>query len=145
MLDRQSEVSIVAAESEGLGLSRCSPDILRSHADELRPLLDLDEPFRANAMPEDIREGTFRKAVRVGIVHHVGEKTRRGKDYYLYRVDPEARSFLQKLDRPGLPCGHRWGIVHATDDADDPFQCPHHACDETYTREELERYRGDDS
>jgi len=124
-------------DSPGTGLDNGGMLIVYSNTEELSQLLNIDEPFLRDEAP--INAGLFKRCTKSGIIYSAEEVHDGGKHYHKWALHPDAEHKIRNREGPMLPCGHHWAINHAADDVDDPFQCPADHCDETYSRETVEK------
>lgn len=105
------------------------------HADELRSLVESDEPRPKRDLPEETQDIVIRGAINQAILR-VKKEYVNGQYRYRYELDPRiealVRDHLESMNT--LPCDHS-GIRNL---GDGEYSCTVDACDAVYERETVE-------
>lgn len=115
------------------GLGGGVADYITSNFNELRVLLDVDEPFRYLDVEEHVTAPKLESWARDGILRVVDTVDEGNTVYRRYRVTDSVRDRLEEMAEHSrlAPCGHR-GISNLGDDV---FSCASQECDSRFGRD----------
>jgi hypothetical protein len=115
---------------------------IRTHLDDIRPVLEVAEPWAIEDLPMDMGEacGVTRSLFRNNVIEKVGKDHTKGHNQtcwvwsFRFREQPRAYAEDYLESKNTLPCGHTAHIHHR----DGKYGCKHCEQERDYSRETIE-------